>query len=382
MSSHDRNPDETASGGRRSSWSRIDDTLERSAGIDHMPLSDEREQQVIVRALAVGYSAFRWIALAVALVLLASGLLFAAVLIMVTADIPRLIATGYARRRGVELQSQSGLARNAARPIELIATLLYIGVVAGLIAFNAAFGHPLIPWSWRFEFESFDAFLIIPSSVPRSEHSSAGGSGGDVTWLRSSDQCDGRPLHREESARVGLTRDERTSRPRAGLITSIPDYPEPGVNFRDISPLLADGPAFTAVTEALVAPFVGRFDFVGGLEARGFLFAGAIAVMTGAGILPIRKAGKLPKPAAAVSYSLEYGTATIEAPDVLHPGDRVLLVDDILATGGTLTAARHSSRNSARGGRLRRRPRTHRLGRPRPHRRRPHGVHRLTRATA
>ena len=123
------------------------------------------------------------------------------------------------------------------------------------------------------------------------------------------------------------------------LITSIPDYPEPGVNFRDISPLLADGPAFTAVTEALVAPFVGRFDFVGGLEARGFLFAGAIAAMTGAGILPIRKAGKLPKPAAAVSYSLEYGTATIEAPDVLHPGDRVLLVDDILATGGTLSAA-------------------------------------------
>ncbi|MBR7503850.1 adenine phosphoribosyltransferase, partial [Mycobacterium tuberculosis] len=72
------------------------------------------------------------------------------------------------------------------------------------------------------------------------------------------------------------------------LITSIPDYPEPGVNFRDISPLLADGPAFTAVTEALIAPFLGRFDFVGGLEARGFLFAGAIAAMTGAGILPIR----------------------------------------------------------------------------------------------
>lgn len=123
------------------------------------------------------------------------------------------------------------------------------------------------------------------------------------------------------------------------LITSIPDYPEPGVNFRDISPLLADGPAFTAVTKALIAPFVGRFDFVGGLEARGFLFAGAIAAMTGVGILPIRKAGKLPRPAAAVSYSLEYGTATIEAPAVLSPGDRVLLVDDILATGGTLTAA-------------------------------------------
>ncbi|GAA1935263.1 adenine phosphoribosyltransferase [Brevibacterium antiquum] len=123
------------------------------------------------------------------------------------------------------------------------------------------------------------------------------------------------------------------------LITSIPDYPEPGVNFRDISPLLADGAAMRAVTEALIAPFEGQFDIVGGLEARGFLFAGTIAAMTGVGILPIRKAGKLPRPAAAVSYSLEYGTATIEGPDVLKSGERVLLVDDILATGGTLTAA-------------------------------------------
>lgn len=123
------------------------------------------------------------------------------------------------------------------------------------------------------------------------------------------------------------------------LIASIPDYPKPGVNFRDISPLLADGAAMRAVTEALIAPFEGQFDIVGGLEARGFLFAGTIATMTGVGILPIRKAGKLPKPAAAVSYSLEYGTATIEGPDVLKEGERVLLVDDILATGGTLTAA-------------------------------------------
>ncbi|HCG57109.1 MULTISPECIES: adenine phosphoribosyltransferase [Brevibacterium] len=123
------------------------------------------------------------------------------------------------------------------------------------------------------------------------------------------------------------------------LIASIPDYPEPGVNFRDISPLLADGAAMRAVTEALIAPFEGQFDIVGGLEARGFLFAGTIAAMTGVGILPIRKAGKLPRPAAAVSYSLEYGTATIEGPDVLKEGERVLLVDDILATGGTLTAA-------------------------------------------
>lgn len=123
------------------------------------------------------------------------------------------------------------------------------------------------------------------------------------------------------------------------LITSIPDYPEPGVVFRDISPLLADGPAMRAVTEALIEPFAGQFDIVGGLEARGFLFAGTISAMTGVGILPIRKAGKLPRPAAAVSYTLEYGTATIEGPDVLKEGERVLLIDDILATGGTLTAA-------------------------------------------
>ncbi|RBP67986.1 adenine phosphoribosyltransferase [Brevibacterium sanguinis] len=126
----------------------------------------------------------------------------------------------------------------------------------------------------------------------------------------------------------------------AALIARIPDHPQPGVQFRDISPLLADGQAMRTVTEALIAPFRGRFDVVAGLEARGFLLAGYVSALTGAGILPVRKAGKLPRPAASVSYSLEYGTATIEGPDVLRRGDRVLLVDDILATGGTLQAAR------------------------------------------
>ncbi|MGI6879104.1 adenine phosphoribosyltransferase [Microbacterium sp. gxy059] len=123
------------------------------------------------------------------------------------------------------------------------------------------------------------------------------------------------------------------------LIAETPDYPEPGVLFRDISPLLADGPALRAVCDAIVRPFRGRFDMVGGIEARGFLLAGYIAAQTGTGVLPIRKAGKLPTPAAAVSYDLEYGTATIEAPGVLDSGARVLLVDDVLATGGTLGAA-------------------------------------------
>jgi adenine phosphoribosyltransferase len=123
------------------------------------------------------------------------------------------------------------------------------------------------------------------------------------------------------------------------LIALTPDYPEPGVLFRDVSPLLADGPALRAVVEELIAPFAGRFDIVAGIEARGFLLAGYAAALSGVGMLQIRKAGKLPRPAAAVSYALEYGTATIEAPGVLHEGERVLLLDDVLATGGTLAAA-------------------------------------------
>lgn len=124
------------------------------------------------------------------------------------------------------------------------------------------------------------------------------------------------------------------------LIAITPDYPEPGVLFRDISPMLADPAALRDVCEALIAPFRGQFDIVGGIEARGFLLAGYIAAAEGVGMLPIRKAGKLPKPAAAVTYSLEYGTATIEAPGVLREGERVLLVDDVLATGGTIGAAK------------------------------------------
>jgi len=123
------------------------------------------------------------------------------------------------------------------------------------------------------------------------------------------------------------------------LIALTPDYPEPGVLFRDVSPMLADGPALRAVVEAMVAPFEGEFDIVAGIEARGFLLAGFAAAITGVGMMPIRKAGKLPRPAAAVSYALEYGTATIEAPGVLEGHERVLLFDDVLATGGTLAAA-------------------------------------------
>ncbi|WP_040167670.1 adenine phosphoribosyltransferase [Microbacterium gorillae] len=123
------------------------------------------------------------------------------------------------------------------------------------------------------------------------------------------------------------------------LIRSIPDYPEPGVLFRDITPLLADRDALAATIDALFEPFRGEFDLVAGIEARGFLLAGAAAIAAGVGLIPIRKAGKLPRPAASVSYALEYGTATIEAHDDIPRGARVLLVDDVLATGGTLGAA-------------------------------------------
>ncbi|MBN9215191.1 MAG: adenine phosphoribosyltransferase [Microbacterium sp. SCN 70-200] len=122
------------------------------------------------------------------------------------------------------------------------------------------------------------------------------------------------------------------------LIATIPDFPEPGILFRDISPLLADAAALRAVVDALVEPFADSFDVVAGVEARGFMLAGAVAIAAGVGMAPIRKAGKLPRPAASVEYALEYGTAAIEMSDDLPRGTRVLLVDDILATGGTLRA--------------------------------------------
>ncbi|HAQ59750.1 MAG TPA: adenine phosphoribosyltransferase [Microbacterium sp.] len=124
------------------------------------------------------------------------------------------------------------------------------------------------------------------------------------------------------------------------LIAVVPGYPEPGILFRDIMPLLADASALRATIDALVEPFAGEFDVVAGIEARGFLLAGAAAMAAGVGLMPIRKAGKLPRPAASVSYALEYGTAEIEAHDDLPPGARVLLLDDVLATGGTIAAAR------------------------------------------
>lgn len=123
-------------------------------------------------------------------------------------------------------------------------------------------------------------------------------------------------------------------------IATIPDFPEPGVLFRDLTPVFADGPAFHALSESLTAPFAGRFDVLAGVEARGFLLAGAASALCGAGVLPVRKAGKLPRAVLTEQYELEYGTAALEVHEgELPPGTRVLIVDDVLATGGTVGAA-------------------------------------------
>jgi adenine phosphoribosyltransferase len=125
----------------------------------------------------------------------------------------------------------------------------------------------------------------------------------------------------------------------AELIRSVPDFPEPGILFRDITPLLADAEAFAAVATELAA-VVGEADLVAGIEARGFLLGAAAALVAGTGVVPVRKAGKLPRVAASHTYQLEYGTATLELPaDAVAPGARVFVVDDVLATGGTAAAA-------------------------------------------
>lgn len=125
------------------------------------------------------------------------------------------------------------------------------------------------------------------------------------------------------------------------LIRRIPDFPEPGIDFKDITPLLGDPIGFRSAIEAMTDPLRGlEVDLVVGVEARGFVFSAPIAHGLGAGLVPIRKPGRLPGPVEALSYELEYGVNTLEIhTDAVAPGARCAIVDDVLATGGTAAAA-------------------------------------------
>jgi adenine phosphoribosyltransferase len=124
-------------------------------------------------------------------------------------------------------------------------------------------------------------------------------------------------------------------------IRTIPDYPKPGILFRDITTLLGDARAFRRAVDELVQPYAGtKIDKVAGIEARGFILGGAVAHQLSAGFVPIRKKGKLPHTTVSIAYSLEYGIDQMEMhEDAVAKGERVILVDDLIATGGTATAA-------------------------------------------
>lgn len=124
------------------------------------------------------------------------------------------------------------------------------------------------------------------------------------------------------------------------LTVVVPDFPSAGIMFRDLTPVFADASGFRAVVDAIAASFAGTFDAVAGVEARGFLLAAAVGYATGTGVVTIRKAGKLPRAVHRESYDLEYGQAALEIHrSDLPAGSRVLVLDDVLATGGTLVAA-------------------------------------------
>ena len=124
-------------------------------------------------------------------------------------------------------------------------------------------------------------------------------------------------------------------------VHDVPDFPKKGIVFKDITPLLGDRAAFRATIDAMAAPFEGQGILqVAGVESRGFLLASAIALRLGAGVIPIRKKGKLPRKTVQAEYALEYGSDSVEChADAAHRGAKVLLVDDVLATGGTAAAS-------------------------------------------
>ncbi len=172
----------------------------------------------------------------------------------------------------------------------------------------------------------------------------------------------GPAMHRSMTANIDLT----------ALIRTIPDFPKPGIQFRDITTLLLDPTGFAASVARLAAAAPAGVDLVAGIEARGFIFASAMAHQLGKGLLLIRKTGKLPGVTVGVDYALEYGTDRVEMhADACVPGQKVLLVDDLIATGGTALAAVRLLREAgARGGRrgVRDRPARSRRRRPAPRR--------------
>lgn len=136
----------------------------------------------------------------------------------------------------------------------------------------------------------------------------------------------------------GMSTDAEIEQLLLSRVHDIPDFPKPGVLFKDLNPLFADAAAFAAVLDHVAARWDGRVDMIGGIEARGLIVGAPLAQRMGVGFLPVRKAGKLPGETVSVSYDLEYGSATIEVPAGACAGHRVLVIDDVLATGGTIAA--------------------------------------------
>ena len=133
---------------------------------------------------------------------------------------------------------------------------------------------------------------------------------------------------------------EKISELIATNLKHIPDFPEKGILFHDIVPLLVNGEAFRELIKSIADKYRGKIDVIAGLESRGFILAAPLAYELGIGMIPVRKAGKLPGEVIGVDYNLEYGTARLEmSPDTVKENDRVLIIDDVLATGGTASAA-------------------------------------------